>query len=131
MEFPKNLLYTKQHEWILQEGDFAKVGITDYAQNQLGDVVFVQMPQAGTVLAKGEPFGAVESVKAASDVYAPAGGEVIETNQALDGHPEYLNQSPYGEGWIIRVRLSDQNELKELMDSSAYTDHVQKESAQQ
>jgi glycine cleavage system H protein len=130
MEFPKNLLYTKQHEWILKEGDTAKVGITDYAQNQLGDVVFVQMPQSGTVLAKGEPFGAVESVKAASDVYAPAGGEVIETNQALDEHPEYLNQSPYGDGWIIRVRLSDENELKDLMDSSAYADHVQKESAE-
>ena len=130
MKFPEKLLYTKQHEWILNEGGSARVGITDYAQNQLGDVVFVQMPQAGTVLSKGESFGAVESVKAAADVYAPAGGEVVEINQVLEDHPEYINQFPYSDGWIIKVKLSDEGELKELMSAAAYSELVQKESEQ-
>jgi glycine cleavage system H protein len=128
MEFPENLLYTEQHEWIFKEGGIGKVGITDYAQNQLGDVVFVQMPEIGTHVKKGESFGAVESVKAASDVYTPVSGKVVEINQALEDHPEYLNQSPYGDGWIIKIKLSDESELSGLMNSSAYAEHVQRES---
>ena len=127
MEYPKNLLYTQQHEWISKEGGIGKVGITDYAQNQLGDVVFVQMPEIGTHLKKGEPFGVVESVKAASDIYSPIGGEVVEINQALEDHPEYLNQSPYGDGWIIRIKFSDESEFSGLLDSSAYAEYVQRE----
>ena len=130
MEYPDNLLYTQQHEWILKEGGTAKIGISDYAQNQLGDVVFVQMPEIGTQVKKGEPFGVVESVKAASDIYAPVSGEVVEINQALEDHPEYLNQSPYGDGWIIRIKIFDESEFSGLLDSRAYAGHVQRESEQ-
>jgi len=128
MEFPKNLLYTTQHEWVLHESGIAAVGITDYAQNQLGDVVFVELPEVGTTFSKGDSFGVVESVKAASDVYTPVSGEVIEINSELEEHPEYINQSPYGDGWMIKMKISSSDELQDLMISDTYAEHVRKES---
>ncbi len=128
MEFPGNLRYTSEHEWLLQSGGTATIGITDYAQEQLGDVVFVEMPAVGTRLKRGEAIGAVESVKAASDVFAPAGGEVVETNEALVEHPEYVNLSPYGDGWMIKMTIEDQSEIEALMDSSGYEEMIKEES---
>jgi glycine cleavage system H protein len=127
MDIPKSLKYTEEHEWAKVEGDTALVGITDYAQNRLGDVVFVELPEIGTQVKKGEAFGAVESVKAASDIYTPLSGEVVEINGALEDHPELLNQSPYEKGWIIRIRISDTGETDGLMSSDQYTEHVAKE----
>jgi len=117
MDFPEDLKYTNEHEWI--------IGITDYAQQLLGDVVYVELPEVGAEFNKGETFGVVESVKAASDIYAPASGEVVEINSTLGEHPEYINQSPYDNGWIIKVRLKDPSELDTLMDFSAYQSFIQ------
>jgi len=128
MEFPGNLGYTGEHEWLLRSGETATVGITDYAQEQLGDVVFVEMPAVGTRLKRGDTIGVVESVKAASDVYAPVGGEVVETNEALVEHPEYVNLSPYGNGWMVKMKIEDPSGVESLMDSSAYGELVKKES---
>ena len=125
MAYPGNLRYTKQHEWALVLKDTATVGITDYAQKALGDVVFVQLPEIGAALKQGEPLGAVESVKAASDIYAPLSGEVIEINRNLEDHPELLNASPYGEGWIAKIRISDPAESGGLLDSAAYEEFVE------
>lgn len=113
-------LYTKDHEWIEADGDVATVGISAYAQEQLGDVVYVELPEPGTALAKGKAFGVVESVKAASDVYAPVSGEVVAANGALADSPETVNAGAEGEGWMIRVRLADPSELDGLMDKAAY-----------
>jgi glycine cleavage system H protein len=129
MQYPDNLRYTRKHEWALVLKDTALVGITDYAQQALGDVVFVQLPELGTTLKKGEPFSAVESVKAASDIYAPLSGEVVEINRSLEDHPEHLNKSPYGDGWIVRIRLSDPGETGDLLDSGAYEDFVKAENS--
>jgi glycine cleavage system H protein len=112
--------YTKEHEWIRAEGDSATVGITDFAQGQLGDVVFVEVPEAGRQVVKGGDAAVVESVKAASDVYAPVSGEVTEGNQALVDDPALVNSDPEGEGWFFKLRLSDPGELEGLMDSAAY-----------
>jgi glycine cleavage system H protein len=112
--------YTKEHEWIRAEGDSATVGITDFAQGQLGDVVFVEVPEAGRQVVKGGDAAVVESVKAASDVYAPVSGEVTEGNQALVDDPALVNSDPEGEGWFFKLRLSDPTELEGLMDSEAY-----------
>ena len=112
--------YTEEHEWIRVEGDEATVGITDFAQAQLGDVVFVEVPEAGRQVTKGSEAAVVESVKAASDVYAPVTGEVIEGNQALVDDPALVNSDPEGEGWFFKLRLSDQGELDGLMDAAAY-----------
>ena len=127
MEYPENLRYTRKHEWALVTKDTALVGITDYAQKALGDVVFVQLPEIGTELKKGEPFSAVESVKAASDIYAPLSGEVIDINRSLEDHPEHLNKSPYGDGWIVKIRVSDQGGAGDLLDSGAYREFVEAE----
>jgi glycine cleavage system H protein len=127
MEYPENLRYTRRHEWALIRKDTALVGITDYAQKALGDVVFVQLPEIGTALKKGEPFGAVESVKAASDIYAPMSGEVVEINRSLEDHPELLNRSPYGDGWIVKISVSDPGETADLLDSGAYQELVKAE----
>lgn len=116
--------FTKEHEWITVEGDVATVGITDYAQAQLGDVVFVEVPPAGASLAKGKEAAVVESVKAASDVYAPVSGEVIEGNAALEDEPALVNTSPEGDGWFFRLRLADPTELDGLMDSAGYKEFV-------
>lgn len=115
-----SLHYTKEHEWIRVEGDVATVGITDFAQAQLGDVVFVEVPEAGKQVAKGTEAAVVESVKAASDVYAPVSGEVVEGNQALVDDPALVNSDPEGQGWFFKLRLSDQRELEGLMDAEAY-----------
>lgn len=115
-----SLYFTKEHEWIRAEGDTATVGITDFAQSQLGDVVFVEVPEAGREVTKGSEAAVVESVKAASDVYAPVSGEVLEGNQALVDDPSLVNSDPEGEGWFFRLRLSNESELQGLMDSEAY-----------
>lgn len=127
MDIPKELKYTKEHEWVKIEGEIATFGITDYAQNHLGDVVFVELPEVGSEFKAGESFSAVESVKAASDIYAPAGGEVIEINGGLEDHPELLNQSPYDKGWIVKIRLSDAGEARKLMDAGQYAEFVETE----
>jgi glycine cleavage system H protein len=119
---PDALRYAKSHEWLRPEADAtATVGITDYAQGSLGDITYVQLPKVGAVLRQGAPFGVVESVKAASDVYAPVSGTVVAVNTALDKAPESLNRDPYGEGWILRLRPSDPAEAGALMDSAAYS----------
>jgi glycine cleavage system H protein len=114
------LYFTKEHEWIAVEGDSATVGITDYAQAQLGDVVFVEVPSAGTKVAKGKEAAVVESVKAASDVYAPVSGEVTEGNGALEADPALVNSAPEGDGWFFKLKLSDPAELDGLLDAAAY-----------
>lgn len=127
MDIPKDLKYTKEHEWAKEEGDTALLGITDFAQHSLGDVVFVELPEVGTQLKKGEAFGSVESVKAASDIYSPLSGEVVEINSELEDHPELLNESPYEKGWIIKIRVSDTGESVELMNEAQYAEFVEKE----
>jgi glycine cleavage system H protein len=127
MDFPKELKYTDQHEWARFEGEIATVGITDYAQERLGDVVFVELPEVGTGTKKGEAFCVVESVKAASDIYAPMSGEVEEINKGLEDHPELVNQSPYGEGWMVKIKVSDKAEADDLMDSDKYKKFVEEE----
>jgi glycine cleavage system H protein len=106
LSVPEELQYTKSHEWVRTEGDTATVGITDHAQEELGDIVYVELPEEGATFEAGEPFGTVESVKAVSDLYTPVGGEVVEVNGALDASPEKINEDPYGEGWIIKIRVS-------------------------
>jgi glycine cleavage system H protein len=117
---PSDLRYTKEHEWIRVEGDEAVIGITGHAADQLGDIVFVELPSAGRALQQAATFGVVESVKAVSDLFAPVSGEVIGTNDALAGAPETVNTDPYGAGWMLRVRLADAGELDELLDAAAY-----------
>lgn len=119
-----SLYFTKDHEWISVEGGAATVGITDYAQAALGDVVFVEVPAAGTVVAKGKEAAVVESVKAASDVYAPVSGEVIEGNAAIEADPSLVNSAPEGEGWFFKLTLTDLSELDGLMDAASYKDYV-------
>ena len=111
MSVPGELQYTKSHEWIRLEDDIATVGITDHAQDELGDVVFIELPEQGASLGAGDSFGTVESVKAVSDLYAPVGGEVIEVNEALNDAPEKINEDPYGNGWMIRISVSDKADL--------------------
>jgi glycine cleavage system H protein len=124
LQIPDNLLYARDHEWAKPEGDKVRVGLSDYAQDQLGDIVFVELPQVGARHAKGEQFGTVESVKAVSELYMPVGGEVLSVNKALEASPELLNKEPYESGWIIEIRLSDPGELKGLMDRDAYLSHL-------
>lgn len=125
MTFPEDLKYTDEHEWIRVDGNRAKVGITDYAQDQLGDVVYVDLPTVGQEVKPGDGFAVVESVKSVSDVYAPLAGKVVEVNQALVDTPEKINQDPYGEGWIAVIELADPSALDGLMDAAAYRKHVQ------
>ena len=117
---PGDLRYTKDHEWIRVEGDEALVGITDYAADQLGDIVFVELPDVGRALEQHGTFGVVESVKAVSDLYAPVAGEVVAVNEALAGKPELVNDDPYGDGWMLRVRLADAAQADALLDAAAY-----------
>ena len=128
MQAPDHLLYSKEHEWILKEKDVATIGITDHAQKELGDVVFVDLPEVGTTLSAAEAFGSVESVKAVSEVYVPISGEVLETNESLLDAPEKINDDPYGEGWIIRIRLGNPTDLETLMSSQEYSKYVEEES---
>jgi glycine cleavage system H protein len=120
MAVPADLRYTKDHEWVRLDGDEATVGITAYAAEQLGDIVFVELPEGGRSLSQFAAFGVVESVKAVSDLFAPVSGEVTTTNDALGGSPELVNSDPYGDGWMIRVRLSQPGEVDELLDAPAY-----------
>ena len=118
---PGELKYTKEHEWAKVEGDLVRVGITEYAQEQLGDVVFVELPQPGGKVAYMKNFGVVESVKAASDLYSPISGQVVEANGDLESQPELVNTDPYGDGWLILVRPDDPNALNSLLDAQAYS----------
>ncbi len=124
MEFPAGRKYTKEHEWVKVEGDIAEIGITDYAQDSLGDIVFLELPETGAEIEKEESFGVVESVKAVSDLYTPVSGTIEETNEPLADTPELINEHPYEDGWMIRIKMSDTSELEELMDVSAYEDYV-------
>jgi glycine cleavage system H protein len=117
---PEDLRYTSDHEWVRREGDQVRIGITDYAQDALGDVVFVQVPTAGTKVTSGESFSEVESTKSVSDIYAPVSGEVVEVNDDLGDAPERLNDDPYGEGWICVIAMSDASEFDKLLDAAAY-----------
>ena len=120
MQFPADIRYTSEHEWIRVEGDEAYVGITDYAQSELGEIVFVDVPSLGETVGQGEVFGSIEAVKTVSDLNMPVTGEVLEVNGALDAQPELVNNDPYGEGWIIRISVKDAAELDKLMDAAAY-----------
>jgi glycine cleavage system H protein len=111
LNIPEDLQYTKSHEWVRIEGETATIGITDHAQDELGDIVFVELPEEGDTFDAGESFGTVESVKAVSDLYAPVGGEVVEVNSALEDAPENINEDPYGEGWIVKLRTTDEADL--------------------
>ena len=124
MEFPTNIKYTNEHEWIRLEGDIAYIGITDYAQQQLGDIVFIDVPTEGETLEKGETFGTVEVVKTVSDLFLPIGGEVMEVNSQLEEHPELVNKDPYGEGWIIKLKPTNTDEMNELLDAAAYKEII-------
>ncbi len=120
MNVPAELKYTKEHEWIRVEGDEAFVGITDYAQSQLGDIVFVECETVGDNLDAGDTFGTIEAVKTVSDLYLPVGGEVLEFNEALEDGPEAVNKDPYGEGWIVKIKIDNESELDGLLSADAY-----------
>ncbi|MFZ5940637.1 MAG: glycine cleavage system protein GcvH [Bacteroidota bacterium] len=120
MNIPGNLKYTREHEWILVEGDTATVGITEFAQGELGDVVFIEIETVGETLATGETFGTIEAVKTVSDLFMPVSGEVTEVNPALEINPEVVNSDPYGEGWMIKMKISDPSGLTGLLDAEAY-----------
>ncbi len=124
MEFPEDLKYSKEHEWVLVDGDVVTVGITDFAQDQLGDIVFVELPSIGDKVSKDEAFGVVESVKAVNDVYAPLSGTVVEVNDDLPDSPEMINEDCYGDGWMVKIRLSDPAELAALLDAAGYEKHT-------
>ena len=122
--YPENLRYTKDHEWVDVYGQSGTVGVTFFAQKELGDVVFVELPEVGKNLTQGEIFGTIESVKAVSEIYSPVSGTVLEANADLKDHPERVNQDPYGAGWIVKIRLADPGEIAGLMDSAAYQGHI-------
>ncbi len=124
MNVPAELKYTEDHEWAKIEGDVATVGITDYAQGELGDVVFVELPEVGTTIEKGDTFGTIEAVKAVADLFAPLSGEVIEVNEKLGSEPETVNKDPYGEGWMIKVKLSNPAEADDLMNADQYKEKI-------
>jgi glycine cleavage system H protein len=126
MNFPDNLKYTNDHEWIRVEGDLGWVGVTDYAQGELGDVVFIELPASGTKVQKGKSFGTIEAVKAVSDMYAPVSGEVLEINKDIQSSPEKVNKDPYGEGWFIKMRITNPADLADLLDVHAYKKLVAK-----
>src|SRR5574341_2682637 len=127
MEFPEGLKYSKEHEWVLVEGETATIGINEYAQDELGDIVYVELPEVGEKIVKDDPFGAVESVKAVSDIYAPVSGTVIEVNDTLPESPETINDDPYGDGWMIKVEMSDADDLKDLMSADEYAEYVEQQ----
>ena len=118
---PADLKYTKEHEWVKIEGNIATVGITDYAQGELGDIVFVELPAVGDDVTAMSPFGTIEAVKAVSDMFAPLTGKVVEINSALDDDPMIINRDPYGEGWMLKIELTSEGEIEQLLDSDGYT----------
>jgi glycine cleavage system H protein len=120
MNFPENVKYTADHEWIRIEGQFGWIGITDYAQSELGDIVYIEIPAIGTKVEKGKSFGTIEAVKAVSDLFAPVAGEVVETNAEIKDHPEVVNKDPYGKGWMVKIAVTDQVQLDTLLDVQAY-----------
>ena len=127
MKFPKKLRYTREHEWALVEGKEATFGVTDYAQHELGDVVFLELPKVGDTVTKDEPFGVIESVKASNELYAPVSGEVIEVNNELTETPEVVNNDPYGDAWMIRVEMSDAAEVEDLLSADDYKQFIAEE----
>lgn len=124
MNFPENLKYTKDHEWVKVEGNEAYIGITEFAQKELGDIVFVEIETEGETLDKGETFGTIEAVKTVSDLFMPVAGEVLEINPVLEDAPETINTDPYGDGWMIKIALSDASQVDELLSSEKYTELV-------
>jgi glycine cleavage system H protein len=120
MKFPEVLLYTESHEWVKNEGSQVIIGLTDYAQNQLKDIVYVEIPEIGTEFKKGDSIGVVESVKTVADIYSPITGKVTDTNFSLKDHPQFVNEDPYGKGWLVKMESQDRGELKELLSSKAY-----------
>ena len=128
MNIPSDLKYSREHEWIRVEGNVVTIGITDYAQEELGDIVNVELPDEGDEIHKDEAFGAVESVKASSEVFSPVSGKIVEVNEPLLDAPEMINEDPYDEGWMVKIELSDSSELNELMDAAGYEQYIQEES---
>jgi glycine cleavage system H protein len=126
--YPKENLYSTDHEWVSVKEDIATIGITDHAQHELGDVVFVDLPEVGDTFDANEPFGSVESVKAVSEIFCPVRGEVIEINETLDANPELINESPHEKAWMIRLRIADPDELNKLMSADAYEEYLQEQS---
>ena len=124
MNVPGNLKYTKDHEWLKVEGEEALVGISDYAQHELGDIVFIEVETVGEILQKGESFGTIEAVKTVSDIYMPVGGEILAFNIALIAKPEILNQDPYGKGWVIKIRIQNKDEVGELLNPTQYSELI-------
>lgn len=124
MNVPGELKYTKEHEWVRVEGKTATIGITDFAQGELGDIVFVELPSAGETFTQMKPFGTIEAVKAVSDMYSPVGGRVLEVNTTLDDDPMIINRDPYGDGWIVKLEMSDSSELEDLLGSKEYQDLI-------
>ena len=127
MQFPENLRYTESHEWVKVEGNHAVIGITDYAQSQLKDIVYVELPEIGLEIKKGDSMGSVESVKTLADIYSPLAGKVVETNSALKEHPQFVNEDPFGKGWIVKVAFRDQEELKTLLSAKDYRGSIPEE----
>ncbi len=125
MNLPNDLLYSKEHEWVKVKGNTALIGITDFAQSELGDIVYVELPEVGATILKGEPFGSVESVKTVSELYAPINGKVISVNEALGDSPEEINDSPYEDGWMIEVEIADESELKNLLSAEQYQESIE------
>ncbi|HXG92766.1 MAG TPA: glycine cleavage system protein GcvH [Blastocatellia bacterium] len=127
---PEELSYTKDHEWVRVQGDGATIGITDHAQTQLGDVVYVELPKVGDKFETSEPFGSVESVKAVSEIYMPVSGEVTEVNEALNDSPELVNNDPYGDGWMIRIKINNMAEVDGLLNAAEYEDYIKEEASE-
>ena len=125
MNTPNDIKYTKEHEWISLDGETATIGITDYAQSQLGDIVFVEFPDINSEISQNETFGVIEAVKTVADLFAPVSGEIIEVNSSLEDSPNFINSDPYGSGWIIKVKINDLNEYNGLMSSDVYEEHIQ------
>lgn len=127
MNLPKDLLYSEEHEWVKKEDDKVRIGITDFAQDELGDIVFVELPEVGDELEADEPFGSVESVKTVSELYAPLSGKVVEVNEELEDSPEYVNESPYEKAWMIVVEPSDDSEFDDLLSAEGYQEFVEED----
>jgi glycine cleavage system H protein len=128
MEIPSGLKYSKEHEWVVTEGSVATIGITDHAQDQLGEIVYIELPAVGEKISKDDPFGVVESVKAVSDIYAPISGTIVEVNEDLPESPEIVNEDPYGDGWLVKVKFSDTTDFDDLLDNEEYEELIAKES---
>jgi glycine cleavage system H protein len=128
MKFPEDLLYTESHEWVRDEGTQVRIGLTDYAQSQLKDIVYVELPEVGSIFKKGESIGVVESVKTVADLFSPITGKVVDTNFALKDHPQFVNEDPYGKGWILKMEVSDREEFKTLLSAKSYQGLLSEES---